>query len=133
MGSTRRNGNTLTAAIGLSLALMVAPAGLFGQQEQQSVQREEPRQIELTILGMSCPFCAYGVEQKLKRLEGVEDLEVKLKSGLATLTLAENADISNERLKKVVDDAGFEVAKIVRNFQSEHPDYEREPKSGGKG
>ena len=86
---------------------------------------EQPRQIEVTILGMACPFCAYGVEQKLKRLDGVVQLEVVLETGVATLTLEEDADSSNELLQKTVKDAGFEVAKITRNFESEFPDLER--------
>lgn len=71
-----------------------------------------------------CPFCVYGVEQKLKRLDGVEDLEVDLETGVATLTLAEDADLSNDVLRTVVDDAGFEVAAIERSFASEYADVE---------
>ena len=85
---------------------------------------EQPRQIEITILGMSCPFCVYGVQQKLQRLDGVAELEVVLETGIATLRLEEDADISNELLDDTVEDAGFEVAKIVRNFESEFPDLE---------
>ncbi len=116
-----------TAAIALLAALMIAPATLAAQEQAEPAQQEEPRQIRVTILGMSCPFCAYGVEQKLKKLEGVTDLKVELESGLATITLAEEADISNELLIEAVEDAGFEVARIVRDFESEYPDYEREP------
>lgn len=116
-----------TAAIALVAALTIAPATLAAQEQAEPARQEEPRQIRVTVLGMSCPFCAYGVEQKLKKLEGVKDLKVELESGITTITLAEDADLSNETLMKTVDDAGFEVAKIVRNFESEHPDYEPEP------
>ncbi|MGH7556719.1 MAG: heavy-metal-associated domain-containing protein [Gemmatimonadota bacterium] len=107
----------------LALVGLGAPAGLAAQQTE-GVQQPAPRQIEVTILGMSCPFCAYGVEQKLKKLNGVEDLDVQLKTGVATLTLEEGDDVSNETLKKTVEDAGFEVAGITRNFDSEYPDVE---------
>ncbi len=118
----------LAATIALLAVLTIAPAALAAQEQAAPAEQREPRQIEVTILGMSCPFCAYGVEQKLKKLDDVEDLKVELKSGLATIILAEGADISNETLIETVDDAGFEVAKIVRNFESEYPDYERKPK-----
>ena len=111
---------TLTFALGL-----MAPA--LAAQQEPAAKEGEPRQIQVTILGMSCPFCAYGVQQKLQRLKGVTDLEVVLETGLATLTLEEDADISNEQLQETVKDAGFEVAKIVRNFESEFPDFEPEP------
>lgn len=108
------------------LMLVLPPAMLSAQQGEDAQTQDQPRQIQVTILGMSCPFCAYGVEQKLKRLEGVTDLEVALQSGIATLVLTEGADLSNEQLIETVEEAGFEVAKIVRNFESEHPDFERE-------
>ena len=117
-----RTGLALVAVLAL-----LAPA-LTAQQEG-AAQQQEPRQIEVTILGMSCPFCAYGAEQKLKKLDGVTDLTIELSTGLATLTLEESADIPNERLQETVKDAGFEVAKIVRNFESEYADFERNPNS----
>lgn len=87
---------------------------------QAQAQVQEPRTITVTVLGMSCPFCAYGLQKKLRHLEGVEKVEVKLKEGLAILTLKpEVADISDETIKKLVEDAGFEAAKIERNFTPE--------------
>ncbi len=113
----------LRTAFALAFALSVAAPTVLLQQEA-AAQAQEPRQIQVTILGMSCPFCAYGVEQKLKRLEGVEGLEVVLSTGLATLTLEEEADLSNELLLETVKVSGFEAAKIVRNFESEFADYD---------
>jgi mercuric ion binding protein len=118
---------TFRTALAL-LALLGTMAPTVAAQQKVAVEGPRPRQIQVTILGMSCPFCAYGVEQKLKKLEGVEDLKVELKTGLATLTLKEGVDIPNEELQKKVEDAGFEVAKIVRTFESEYPDFERKQK-----
>ncbi len=111
----------------LAFALSLAAPAVSGQERAQG-QNDDPRQIEVTILGMSCPFCAYGVEQKLKRLDGVVELEVVLETGLATITLEEDADVSNALLQKTVKEAGFEVAKIVRTFESEYPDFEKTKK-----
>ena len=116
----------LRTAVALAFALGLTAPTVLAQQETAAPE-QEPRQIEITILGMSCPFCAYGVQQKLKRLEGVDDLKVELSTGLATLRLEEGVDISNELLQETVKVAGFEVAKIVRNFKSEYPDFERKP------
>ncbi len=114
---------TLRTAVALAFALSVAAPTVLLQQEA-AAQEQEPRQIQVTILGMSCPFCAYGVQQKLQRLDGVEDLEVELSTGLATLTLEEEADLSNELLLETVKVSGFEAAKIVRNFESDYPDFD---------
>lgn len=119
----------LRTILALTFALsLLAPAVVEQQQaaaqEPVAADVHEPRQIEITILGMSCPFCVYGVQQKLQRLDGVAELEVVLETGIATLRLEEDADISNELLDDTVEDAGFEVARIVRNFESEFPDLD---------
>ena len=113
----------LRTAVALAFALGVAAPTVLAQ-EDAAAQEPALRQIQVTILGMSCPFCAYGVEQKVKRLDGVVELEVVLETGLATIVMEEDADISNELLQETVKVAGFEAAKIVRNFESEFADYD---------
>lgn len=116
----------LALLVGFALGPGALPAQEGGAEEQATAEAEEqPRQIEVEILGMSCPFCAYGAEQKLKKMDGVEELKVDLETGLATLTMEEGADVANEKLREVIDDAGFEVAEITRNFESEYPDWRR--------
>ncbi len=117
----------LSTVLSLALAVTIlTPAVTPYQdalaQEGAAANVEQPREIQLTILGMSCPFCAYGVRQKLKKLDGVAELEVVLETGIATLKLEDDADLSNELLEKTVVKAGFEVSKIARNFESEFPD-----------
>jgi copper chaperone CopZ len=102
----------------LAVATSLATVAASAQDTDQDV-----RQIEVTILGMSCPFCAYGVQQKLARVEGVADLNVELSTGLATLTMEASSDASNDLLLEIVDEAGFEVTKIVRSFDSDFPDW----------
>ncbi len=114
----------LSKVVALAFAFSLAAPAVSGQ-DRAATQDDDPRQIEVTILGMSCPFCAYGVEKKLKNLEGVTEFDVVLETGLATLRLVEDADISNELLQEAVKEAGFEVAKIVRNFESAFPDFEK--------
>jgi len=113
-----------STAVALAAAMSLA-ASTVAAQAPTGDAPDAPRQIEVTILGMSCPFCAYGVEQKLKRLEGVADLEVVLETGLATIRMEAGADVSNALLQKTVKEAGFEVARITRDFASEFPDYEK--------
>ncbi len=121
--------------LALAVGFALTPAAVYGQdqeavsQQEAATPQEQPRQIEVTVLGMSCPFCAYGVEQKLKKLDGVVELTVELASGLATLVMQDGADVSNETLRETVKDAGFEAAKVTRNFESEYPEYDSEEES----
>lgn len=115
-----------SAGLGLALAVGLALAAAPALGQQQPEETAQARTIQMKVLGLSCPFCAYGVEQKVKKLDGVEDLNVELESGIATITLAEGADISNETLRQTVDEAGFEAAAIVRSFESEYEDVNPE-------
>ena len=68
-----------------------------------AVPVESPAQIEeatVKVDGLSCPFCAYGLEKKLKRVEGVEKLEIKVDQGVAKLTVKEKKNLSIERCKE---------------------------------
>lgn len=125
MRELARTSAGLGLALAVGLALAASPA--LGQEEpEETAQAQQARTIQMKVLGLSCPFCAYGVEQKVKKLDGVEDLNVELESGIATITLAEGADISNETLRQTVDEAGFEAAAIVRSFESEYEDVNPE-------
>ncbi len=126
--------STFATLLALAVGFALTPAAVYGQEQeaaslQEAAPEEQPRQIQVTVLGMSCPFCAYGVEQKLKKLDGVVELTVELASGLATLVMQDGTDVSNETLRETVKDAGFEAAKVTRNFESEFPEYDSEEES----
>ncbi len=55
---------TFPKMMALALTMSLAAPTVFGQERAQS-QHDDLRQIEVTILGMSCPFCVYGVNELL--------------------------------------------------------------------
>lgn len=61
----------------------------------------------LNVEGMSCMHCVKKVETALKEVKGVKSVNVSLENKTAEVTLKEDVDISV--LKKVVEDAGYEV------------------------
>ena len=63
----------LARPLALTGALTLMATGATAQEP--TAADDTARIIEVTILGMACPFCAYGVEQKMKRLEGMAHLE----------------------------------------------------------
>lgn len=130
----RLAGTTTALSLALGVGLALVPSFAAAQQPATETDGDQQaRTLQVKILGMSCPFCAYGVEQKLKRLDGVEELDVELESGVATLNLEEGADVSNETLKKTVEDAGFEASAIVRSYPSEFEDWNPEEIPGSSG
>lgn len=89
--------------IGLLMMTMVIPA--FAQNMST--------QITIRVDGLSCPFCAYGLEKKLKRLEGTVKVQIDLDRGVAVITVAEGENIEENRLRKAVEDSGFTPRKIT--------------------
>lgn len=63
--------------------------------------------VTVKVDGLSCPFCAYGIEKKIKKIEGVEDVRVDIKSGNVTVIYKDRKSFTRERLNKAVRDAGF--------------------------
>jgi len=63
----------------------------------------------MTIEGMSCGHCSARVEQALNGLTGVK-AAVNLDTKTASIELSE--EVSDEVLKKAVEDAGYEVTEI---------------------
>ena len=64
----------------------------------------------MIIEGMSCSHCSGRVEKALNQLEGVT-AQVNLETNTASIELTQG--ISDEQLKKAVEDAGYEVVSIA--------------------
>lgn len=64
----------------------------------------------MTIEGMRCPHCSSNVEKALSSVAGVSSVTVDLAAKTASMEAAEN--VSDEELRKAVDDLGFQVVDI---------------------
>lgn len=62
--------------------------------------------------GMACPFCAYGIEKKLRGLDGVESLEIRIKDGEVDVTVAEGGTVTPKHLDEAVKEAGFAIGHL---------------------
>ena len=59
----------------------------------------------LRVDGLSCPFCAYGIEKKLNSLDGVEAVNVELKDGAVLVTMRDGASLDEATARQAVKDA----------------------------
>ncbi len=121
-------------ALAAIVSLTILPATVRAQQEPsdspQGTPAAGPQKIEMTVLGLSCPFCAYGLEKKLRKLEGVTALDIDFKSGRVEIALEDGSKASDERIRKLVKQAGFEIEGEIRRS----PLTERaEPEGQGDG
>lgn len=85
-------------AIGFMLSLIMTTAALAGQQA-----------YKLRVDGLSCPFCAYGIEKKLGAVKGVQRIEVDIATGIVTVTMVEGATLDEASARKAVKEAGFSL------------------------
>ncbi|MEN8258760.1 MAG: heavy metal-associated domain-containing protein [Thermodesulfobacteriota bacterium] len=68
--------------------------------------------LRVAVDGMACPFCAFGVEKRLKKVNGVALVTVDMKTGTATVTARPDASIRYQEVAKAVKDAGFTAGNI---------------------
>ena len=71
--------------------------------------KEENKMITVKIEGMSCGHCTAHVEKALKAVVG-DVVDVKLEDKAAYI----NAEISDEQIKEIITEAGYEVVSIER-------------------
>ncbi|WP_286164465.1 heavy-metal-associated domain-containing protein [Azoarcus sp. DN11] len=68
-----------------------------------------PQTYKLRVDGLSCPFCAYGIEKKLGAVSGVEHVAVDIASGTVMVTTADGATLDEAVARKAVKEAGFSL------------------------
>jgi mercuric ion binding protein len=96
--------------LSLFVALLVTTALVPEARAQDKVEKPD---VTVEVDGLACPFCAYGLEKKLKKIDGVEALEVQIDDGQVKIKLKENAQVSEEDIREAVADAGFTVRAIT--------------------
>ncbi len=69
--------------------------------------------VEVRVDGMSCPFCAYGLEKKLKKIEGVHELVINIDKGSAKLIAKDSVAINIAAVRPAVKDAGFTPREMI--------------------
>ena len=63
--------------------------------------------LEIDIAGMTCAFCAYGVEKNLGKLAGVEKAQVSLEAKKVRVVMKAGETPDETRIREIIRDAGF--------------------------
>jgi copper chaperone CopZ len=71
--------------------------------------------IDMAINGMVCSFCSQGIERKLRTLGAVQTIKVNIEKHHVSVLLRPGKQVSDDQLRKLVRDAGFEVREIKRS------------------
>ena len=70
-------------------------------------------QYQMRVDGLACPYCVYGVEKNLKKIDGVEKIEVDLNNGLVIVNVASGVTLTDAQMAKLFTDAGFTFRSMV--------------------
>jgi copper chaperone CopZ len=68
--------------------------------------------LTVSVDGMACPFCAFGVEKRLRGVDGASSIEVSMKDGTATITAQEGRSVEVSQVPGAIRDAGFSPGTI---------------------
>ncbi len=72
-------------------------------------------QYIMRVDGLACPYCAYGIEKKLNKIDGVESLEVDLNKGLVTVNVREGVELTEPQMVQLFNDAGFTYRSMTKH------------------
>jgi copper chaperone CopZ len=78
----------------------------------------EARQILVNVNGLVCAFCAHGIQRALATEAATDKVDVNLEAGKVTIDLKPDGDITDERLRELLTDAGYTVTGIERGTQA---------------
>ena len=98
-----RLGTTVRMAMSgaiVMLALAMSMASMATAREAGSV-------YQLLVDGLACPFCAYGVEKQLSKIDGVEKIDTDISAGTVTITMAIGAELHEPVAREAVEAAAF--------------------------
>lgn len=71
----------------------------------------------IRVDGLACPFCAYGIEKKFKKMEGISNIKVDLDKGLVTVDAKEGVELKEDKMIKLFNDSGFTFRSMKKTAQ----------------
>lgn len=91
-----------------TIMLLSGPA--LAHHEEGSVH-----DISIKVNGLVCDFCARSLEKLFGRQESVSDIHIDLGQGFIDLDLKESQSLSDDTIRSIVTNAGFEVEAITHD------------------
>ncbi len=74
---------------------------------------------EMRVDGLACPFCAYGIEKKLKAIKGTSNIDVDLNKGLVKVEVDDSNQLTDSQMKKLFNDSGFTYRSMKKTPQKQ--------------
>ena len=85
------------------------------------------KKVTVEVDGLSCPFCAYGLEKRLSKVEGIQDVKIFVDEGRAELEAKQDGPVDLEEVEPAVRKAGFTPRIIKVEVTGQVIDWNGEP------
>jgi len=72
-------------------------------------------QYDIRVDGLACPFCAYGIEKKFSKTEGVNSVDIDIGKGLVIVKTVADKTFSEDELRTIIHDAGFTMKSFTHD------------------
>ena len=70
-------------------------------------------QFTLRVEGLGCPFCAYGLEKKFKKVKGIDQIKIDIQSGKMTYNVPAANAMKLTDADALVNKAGYTAKALV--------------------
>lgn len=71
-------------------------------------------EVNVKVNGMVCSMCAQGIQKKFSGEPSVKTLNVNMDEKVVTIQTHEGKNIADDTIKKLITEAGYNVASITR-------------------
>ena len=75
--------------------------------------------LEISVNGLVCDFCARAIEKVFSKEDSVASVTVNLTTKIITAILKDQKTLSDERVKTLITDAGYNMVSITRDQVTE--------------
>ena len=99
----QNHGTWLATAVILA-ALLISPSFLAAQTAGKN---ELKPKVTVRVDGLTCPFCAYGLEKRIKEIPAVQESIISLEDGIVELIPRAGRHIDIDEVKAAVIAGGF--------------------------
>jgi len=63
--------------------------------------------ITTQVDGLGCPYCAYGLEKKFKKVKGIKNVKIEIEEGIFTFTVPSETELQVEEVENRIERAGY--------------------------
>ncbi len=88
------------------------PSGSSNDVAAGAMSEKDANVANMWIRGMACPQCSYNVDLQLKKVQGVERVNVNMLTGQVQAWLSPSAPPTREQLTKAIENTTFTLVRL---------------------